>query len=428
MRAEIVPGSRLGGEAKVPGDKSIAHRWLILAATAVGRSELRNMTSALDVRSTAECLDALDVSNVELGPETVVEGTGRRGLREPGGTLNCGNSGTTMRLLSGVLAAAPFRATLVGDESLMKRPMERVAEPLRQMGARIETADGYPPVNITGGDLTGITYRPDVPSAQVKGAVLLAGEAAAGETTVVESVKTRDHTERALGALGAPIRHENGSITISTFDHAGFEGTLPGDVSGAAFLIGAAALTGSSLRIADTGLNPSRTHFLDVLRRMEVRVDRHLLRETVGEPAGDLEIAETSGLKGVTVGPEEFPLLVDDIVMIAVMAAFADGESRVDGLGELRVKESDRLAGLVDGIRGLGGRASNEGDSLIVAGGGLKGGTADARGDHRLAMAFVIGALAAQGTSQVEGVEYAEITFPGFVESLARLGAKVEVR
>ena len=357
----------------------------------------------------------------------MLEGHGRPSLHPPGAPLPCANSGTTMRLLAGVLAAAPFESVLEGDPSLSARPMERVAEPLRAMGADVRTTDGHPPVVVRGGPLRGIDHRTAVPSAQVKGAVLLAGLAADGPTTVREAAPTRDHTERALAALGAPVEVGPGTVTVGAFEHEGFAAAVPGDVSSAAFLVAAAVLAGAGLSIAEVGLNPTRTRFLDVLARMGASVGSRIEREELGEPVGTLEVEAGARLVGTAIGPDELPLVIDEVPVLAIVAAHAAGETRFAGAGELRIKESDRLGGLVDAIRALGGAADLAGDDLLVAGGGLEGGRVDARGDHRMAMALAVSALAARGTVTVEGFEAARVSFPGFERTLRTLGASIEV-
>jgi 3-phosphoshikimate 1-carboxyvinyltransferase len=454
MRIRIAPGGPIGGAAEVPGDKSISHRWLILAATARGPSEITDLPVALDVRSTARCMAALapaarpslegwlaapsdagqaqrSTSN-EARPRPSrsrlhLRAEGRAALEAPVAELDCGNSGTTMRLLAGVLASAPFEAVLTGDESLRARPMERVARPLRAMGATVETTDGHPPIRIRGGRLHGISFRCPVPSAQVKGAVLLAALAAEGETVVLEPAPTRDHTERALAHLGAPIRvPAPGEVHLSAFQHAGFSARVPGDVSSAAFLIAAAALTGGELRVEGVGLNPSRTRFLEVMARMGVRAEPRVLGEELGEPVGEIHVRPSAELVGTTVPAEELPLVIDEVPVLAALAAHARGESRFAGAGELRVKESDRLEGLAAMVRALGGSAAVEGDDLVLAGGGLQGGLADACGDHRMAMAAAVAGLGARAEVEVEGAEVADVSFPGFVETLRALGASIE--
>jgi 3-phosphoshikimate 1-carboxyvinyltransferase len=452
MRIRIVPGSSLAGEVRVPGDKSIAHRWLLLAGTASGPSRLEGLPLSLDVRSTARCLaaiapkvrPALDLwtkqalPTLEGGRSTwnasplngaalrvEVEGEGRRELTSPTSALDCGNSGTTMRLMAGVLAGVPLRAVLTGDESLSIRPMERVARPLREMGAEVTTTDGHAPVTIGGGGLSGIRFEAPVPSAQVKSAVLFAGTAADGITSVVETVPTRDHTERALAALGAPVTIGE-AITIEGYQHRGFRARVPGDPSSAAFLIAAAALTHSGLVIQDVGLNPSRLHFLGVMARMGIHVETAVEREELGEPVGSMVVRPAGDIVPVHVETAEIPLVIDEVPILAVLAAHAAGESSFVGVEELRVKESDRVGALVTGIRGLGGQASDEGDKMVVAGGGLTGGSADPGGDHRMAMSFAVAGLAARGPCEVPGAEAADVSFPGFTRTLATLGAHIE--
>ena len=341
--------------------------------------------------------------------------------------MDCANSGTTMRLLAGVVASAPFETVLQGDPSLTGRPMERVAQPLRAMGAEVRTTDGHAPVAVRGGSLDGIEHRTTVPSAQVKGAVLLAGVAARGETTVLEPAATRDHTERGLAGLGAPVSFEPGRATVQAFQHGGFSAEVPGDVSSAAFLAAAAALSGKALVIGDVGLNPTRTAFLRVLERMGVSLRTTTEREELGEPVGSLEVEPPGVLVGTTVEADELPLVIDEVPTLALLAAHATDQTRFVGAAELRVKESDRLAATVDALRALGGGAEIVGDDLIVGGGGLGGGVVDAHGDHRMAMAAVVSALAATGPVAIDGVEAVGVSFPGFVPAMRALGARIEV-
>ena len=356
----------------------------------------------------------------------MLEAEGRASLERPSAALDCSNSGTTMRLLAGVLASVAFEAVLEGDESLSGRPMERVAEPLRAMGADVRTTGGHPPVTVGGGPLRGIEHRPTAPSAQVKGAVLLAGLSAEGETTVVEPAPTRNHTERILAHLGAPVEAEPGRASVRAFQHDGFGGSVPGDVSSAAFLLAAALITGSPVEVSGVGLNPSRTQYLTVLERMGAAVRGRLEREELGEPVGTLEVESVATLKGTTIAAEELPLVIDEVPVLAAIAAHAGGETRFEGAGELRVKESDRLGALEAAIRALGGEAAIEGEDLILAGGGLRGGRAPATLDHRIAMAIAVAALGASEPTVVDGIDSAEVSFPGFVSSLTALGARIE--
>jgi 3-phosphoshikimate 1-carboxyvinyltransferase len=452
MRARITPGGELRGSTTVPGDKSIAHRWLILAATAQGASRLRGLPASLDVRATAACLAALSPSarpalqgwarraaseaqghgftwdsrdGARRQTQVEINGEGRSRLEEPRAALDCANSGTTLRLLAGVLAAAPFRTVLTGDRSLAARPMERVATPLRAMGADVRTTDGHAPVVVRGGGLRGLRYEVPVPSAQVKSAILLAGCAASDVTTVVEATPTRDHTERALAALGAPIERSDG-ISIRAFQHAGFAGDVPGDVSSAIFLLVAAALTGSSIEVVEVGLNPTRTHALEVLERMGVRTRIRVAEAGMGEPVGQVAVVSTGDLAPTTVCAQELPLMIDEVPALAMLAAHASGPSRFLGAGELRVKESDRLSAIVAIIESLGGEASVDGADLMIAGGGLRGGRTSAGADHRLAMAAAVAGLGARGPVEVDGIEAADISFPGFASTLRGLGARIE--
>ncbi len=455
MRARLKPGATIGGEVRVPGDKSISHRWLLMAATANGASRLAGLPRSLDTRSTVACLaelvpsarpaleawasspsvtgerdgstwnretSTLDLTTLDLRAE------GRGSLQRPASELDCGNSGTTMRLLTGLVSPSPFETVLRGDPSLSARPMERVADPLRRMGADVTTRDGHPPVTVRGSLLHGIRFAPDVPSAQVKGAVLVAALAADGPTTISEPVSTRDHTERLLLALGAPLRTEGLELVLEgPFQHEGFRGTVPGDPSAAAFLLGAAALTGGGVTIAGVGLNPTRLRFLDVLVRMGLEVEVEVEGEELGEPVGMMRIGPSGRLRAVDVGRNELPLVIDEVPLLAALAAHADGPSRFEGAAELRVKESDRLTVLAEGIRALGGVAAEEGDDLVVGGGGLTGGSARSEGDHRIAMAFAVSALAAGGPSEIDAIESASVSFPGFFELLHSLGAHAEV-
>jgi 3-phosphoshikimate 1-carboxyvinyltransferase len=330
-----------------------------------------------------------------------------------------------MRLLAGVLAAAPFPAVLTGDASLSDRPMERVAAPLREMGAEVRTAAGRPPIRIHGGALHGIDVDLAVPSAQVKSAVLLAGVAADGPTRVREPVLSRDHTERALAALGAPVRRDGALVEVGAYQHGGLEGHVPGDISSAAFVVVAAALAGAGVTVERVGLNPTRTRWLDVMRRMGVRVDAVVRERRVGEPVGDLRVDGTGVLRPIDVGPDELPLVIDEVPLLAVLAAYAGGTSRFAGAGELRVKESDRLAGTAAGVRALGGHADDADDDLVVHGDGLRSGTVDSRGDHRLAMAFSVAAFGLRGPVVVDGIEATGVSYPGFLDALRGLGASV---
>jgi 3-phosphoshikimate 1-carboxyvinyltransferase len=450
----IEPGGVVEGAATVPGDKSIAHRWLIFAATAIGTSRLSHLPPALDVRSTASVLGALapkarraldvwarngrpavegvgSTWNADrfpgAGADVEVEGKGREGLVAPAGALMCGNSGTTLRLTMGVLAGCPVTATLTGDASLSARPMERVAAPLRSMGAAVSTTGGHPPVLIRGGLLRAIDHTTERPSAQVKSAVLLAGLAAEGRTSVTEAAPTRDHTERFLEAVGAPVRRVGLTTTVERFQHEAFEATVPGDVSSAAFLIGAALLTGGGLTIDGVGLNPTRLHFIEVLRRMGATIDHATNRDELGEPVGTIRVEPRAQLQGTVIGADEVPLIIDEVPLLAAIAAHAAGETWFHEASELRVKESDRLTEMARGLRGLGGHAVDEGDDLVVAGTGLRGGAVEGSADHRVAMALAVAALGAEAPCVVRGASVADVSFPGFAATIGDLGGRVVV-
>jgi 3-phosphoshikimate 1-carboxyvinyltransferase len=348
-------------------------------------------------------------------------------LTESADALDCGNSGTTMRLLMGLLAAGPGHVRLVGDPSLSRRPMERVAEPLRRMGADIRTTDGRAPVEIRAAGLRGVEETLLLASSQVKSAIILAALRAAGTTTLLQPSQTRDHTERALAHLGASVTIGDGTVTVSASDLPAFHGRLPGDPSSAAFLLVAAAIAGCGLLVRGVGLNPTRTAFLDVLREAGCDVGENVEAEEVGEPVGRIELAPRArDLGPITSVPERFPLLADEIPVLAVLAANATGPSRFAGAGELRLKESDRLGGIVEGLRGLGADADVDDDDLLVGGGGIRGGAVSADGDHRMAMAFAVAATAAREETTIEGMEAADVTFPGFLGALRQLGAKVD--
>ncbi len=423
--ATITPVRRLAGRLHVPGDKSISHRYALLAALADGPTEIANYSLGADCRSTLACLRQLGVV-IEQRPEgsVILLGRGLHALCSPAGPLDAGNSGTTMRLLAGILAAQRFSSTLIGDASLSRRPMRRVMEPLQQMGARFEAAGGHPPLTVHGAPLHAIAYRPAVPSAQVKSAVLLAGLHAQGVTSVTEPAQTRDHTERALRAFGVEARVDGLTVAVAGGQRLAPQSLIvPGDFSSAAFwMVAAAALPGSRVEIEDVGLNPTRTGLIDVLRRFGARVTVQPSVVNAGEPRGTI-IVEGDRAGAIEISPEEVPGLIDELPAIAALAAHG-GEVRVRGAAELRVKESDRIAALVAGFRNLGIDADEHPDGFAVRGGRTgtpSGGVADACGDHRMAMAFAIAALGAARPSVIEGAEVVGISYPGFFETLERL-------
>src|SRR5262245_9132958 len=352
--ATVTPARRLQGRIRVPGDKSISHRYALLAALSKGQSELRNYAPGADCRSTLSCLAALGVDVSTAGDTITLTGRGLLSFRSPAAALDAGNSGTTMRMLTGALAAQPFDAELIGDQSLSRRPMRRVIEPLSQMGASIGATDGHAPLTIHGRPLTPIHYAQTVPSAQVKRAILLAGLHTDGATSVTEPARTRDHTERALAAFGFETRTDGLTTSIrGRQTGAGRSLSVPGDFSSAAFwMVAAAALPGSEVTIEDVGLNPTRTALVGVLRKFGAHVDLRETGSAAGEPIGTI-IVRGDRTGSVHIRPQEVPELIDELPAIAALAAHS-GEVHVDGAAELRVKESDRIAALVAGFRSLG--------------------------------------------------------------------------
>ena len=416
----------LQGRVRVPGDKSISHRLALVAAVAQGTSRISGFSPAGDCAATVDVLRALGVAIEARDGGLEVEGSGWEGLRAPAATLDCRRSGTTMRLTAGVLAGTEVRAILTGDDQLLRRPMERVAEPLRRMGAQVETTDGHGPVTIRGGTLEGITYPLPVPSAQVKSAVLLAGLRAAGETSVVEQTRTRDHTERLLAWLGIPIRTEPRSdgarITVTAASLNAFDASAPGDLSSAAPLLAAAAMvTGSDVIVDGVGVNPTRDAFLRLLGRMGAEVEIEEADGKGPEPEGSVRVMQ-AGLHGVNVEADMISGLIDELPLVAALATAAEGETVVRGAAELRVKESDRIRGTVAGLRALGAEAEELPDGFVVRGGGLlAGGSVDAQEDHRLAMAFAVAALTAKEPVSVTGIGSVDDSFPGFLPTLESL-------
>jgi len=426
--ATVDPARHVRGRLRVPGDKSISHRYALIAALASGASRLTNYSRGADCLSTLACLRALGVDVRDDTDTITVIGRGLGRLSSPSGPLDAGNSGTTMRLMAGVLAGNPFTSILGGDASLSRRPMRRVIEPLGRMGARIDAPGEHPPLTIHGADLHAITHTPNVPSAQVKSAVILAGLHATGTTTVVEPARTRDHTERALLAFGGQVDVDPTGTRVAVAGGQELTGqtlAVPGDFSSAAFwMVAAAACPGSRVEIEDVGLNPTRTDLIGVLRRFGARVDFHQTSVAAGEPSGTI-IVEGDRLGRVEIAPEEVPGLIDELPAIAALAGHG-GEVSVRGARELRVKESDRIAVLVAGFRALGIPADEREDGFVVgeAGKATTGaGQADAHGDHRMAMAFAIAALAGGSPSRILGADSVAISYPGFFETLARLVA-----
>jgi len=418
----IDPATSLRGHIAVPGDKSVSHRSVLLGAIAEGETSVRGFGRSADTESTIAAVRLLGVNVHDDDVDTLrVEGAGLGGLREPVAPIDCGNSGTTFRLLAGILAGQRGHFVLTGDESLTRRPMERIAEPLRLMGASVESTDGTPPLTIAGGELNGIRYELPVASAQVKSAVLLAGLYAAGRTTVVEPLPTRDHTELMLEAAGANVRRQQRRVSVGPAERLRLgEVVVPGDFSAAApFVVAASLLPGSELTIHDVGLNPRRTGLLDVLGRMGARVTIFHRHRSGGEPVGDLEV-RSAELVATSVTADEVPLLVDELPLFAVAAACARGESRVEGARELRVKETDRIETVTSALRALGVRITETEDGFVVRGvpTRFRGGAMDSHGDHRIAMLGAVAGLVSRDGVEVGDWQAVAVSFPGFFELL----------
>lgn len=413
------PAAALQGEIGVPGDKSISHRAIMLAALAEGTSNIDGFLEGEDTRATARIFADMGVRiETPSASRRIVHGVGLHGLRAPGAPLDCGNSGTGMRLLCGVLAGQAFESTLVGDESLSRRPMRRVTEPLAAMGARIGTREGgLPPLRIAGGNrLRGIACTTPVASAQVKSAILLAGLYASGETDVREAHPTRDYTERMLAAFGWPIAFEPGRARLSGGHRLrATDVVVPADFSSAAFfLVAASIVPGSRLLLRAVGLNPRRTGLLHALRLMGADIREHAPREQGGEYVADLEVRHAR-LHGIDVPVELVPDMIDEFPALFIAAAVAEGVTRVRGAAELRVKESDRIAVMAEGLRRLGIAVDETPDGATVHGGSLCGGGIDSHGDHRIAMSFAVAGLVARDAVRIADCANVATSFPSFV-------------
>lgn len=421
------------GSLCVPGDKSISHRALLLGALAEGDTEVRGFLRSADCLATLAALRVLGVEITEAtDAQLVIRGKGPEALREPADALDAGNSGTTLRLLAGLLAGRPFFSILTGDASLRTRPMRRVVDPLTAMGATLLGRAGgqYPPLAIQGRQLSGIAWTSPLASAQVKSAVLLAGLQATGETSVTEPGLSRDHTERMLTAFGVPVRRQGTRVCIPGPSRlrAGSVG-VPGDLSSAAFfLAAAAAFPGGGLHIRDVGVNPTRSGVLEVLEAMGATITRTRERTQAGEPLADLSVQGVQ-LRATKIGAELIPRLLDEIPVLAVAAALAEGETVIAGAAELRVKEVDRLAALSGELAKLGVQVAEQPDGLRILGGRrLRGAVVRSRGDHRMAMALAIAGLFADGETRVEDVACVETSFPGFAAALAEVAPGCGIR
>ncbi len=426
-RLQLHPARHVRGAVPVPGDKSISHRYALFGALASGVTSVSHLAPGADVASTIACLRGLGAVIEPAGPGAVtIHGRGRSGFKAPAAALDAGNSGTTMRLLSGILAGCPFRTAIGGDASLSRRPMRRVIDPLTAMGARIASTDGHAPLVIEGGALSPITWNSPVPSAQVKSAILLAGLTADGTTTVIEPLPTRDHTERAFPAFGLQTvtdasRH---AVSVTGVQHAVAPATplrVPGDPSTAAvWAAAAAALPGSAVELSGVCLNPHRLGFVRALERMGARIAISVDEEIAGEQVGTIRVAHGSHETAV-IEPVEVPGLIDELPVLAARAALGGGLA-VSGAGELRVKESDRISALVAGFRAMGVTADERPDGFVIDGSRQPhGGTADAAADHRLVMAFTLVALGSAGASTVTGADAVAVSYPEFTRDLDRL-------
>jgi 3-phosphoshikimate 1-carboxyvinyltransferase len=421
----VDPCHKLQGVLSLPGDKSISHRLAMLAALADGETQIENFSVSADCHSTLACLRGLGVSvMLRDNNHVLIQGQGLRGLNPPYQILDAGNSGSTIRMLSGLLAGHPFVSTVAGDSSLSKRPMGRIIEPLTRMGARIEAREQkYPPLVIHGDHLNGISYSLPVPSAQVKSAVLLAGLLAQGKTAVHEVIPTRNHTEIALQAFGVNVNVEIGTVSLEggqSLKGGHFE--VPGDPSSAAFWVAAALLVPeSNLTIRSVGLNPTRTYFLEFLQSMGADISRQNVRERNGEKVGDV-IVRRSQLEGGLVEASKVPALIDELPVLAVLGAISRRGLTVQGAQELRVKESDRIRSVVQNLRGLGAQVKEFEDGFEVQGNqSLKGGEIDSYDDHRIAMTFSVAALAAAGPVTIRGADCVRVSYPSFYQVLKEL-------
>ena len=433
----LQPGGSLSGKMRVPGDKSISHRSIMLGALAEGVTEVSGFLQGEDSLNTLRCFRRMGVLIED--PETLgagrvrIHGVGLHGLKQPDGVLWLGNSGTSMRLMSGIIAGQDFDAVMEGDASLSRRPMRRVTEPLALMGAKIDTQDGgRPPLRVHGGSaLQGIRYVMPMASAQVKSCVLLAGLYASGETCVTEPAPTRDHTERMLQGFGYEVRRQAGEGGVSTVClHGGGKLTataidVPADISSAAFFLVAASIApGSDLLLEHVGVNPTRTGVIDILRLMGANIEVLNERVVGGEPVADLRV-RSADLQGIAIPEHLVPLAIDEFPVLFIAAACAQGETLLTGAEELRVKESDRIQVMADGLQALGVDAQPTADGMVIRGGVMSGGEMTTHGDHRIAMSFAVAALRASGEIRIHDCENVNTSFPGFVELASHAGLRI---
>jgi 3-phosphoshikimate 1-carboxyvinyltransferase len=426
MNVVLEPARKFSGRLRVPPDKSITHRAVLLSALANGTSIIHNPLAAEDCLSTAACVEALGCRVEKQQENWRVTGRGLWGFSPPKRALDCGNSGTTMRLVSGIMAAQDFQTTLVGDASLSRRPMKRIAEPLRAMGANLELTEGsHAPLSISGTRaLRPLRWKSAVASAQVKSCVLLAGLHVHGETNFEEPSLSRDHSERMLQAAGARLRRGAADVSvIGPAELRPMEWKVPGDISSAAFfIVGALLVDGAKLELESVNLNPTRTGLLDVLKNMGASIDIRDQRDEGGEPVGTISVRGRAALRATAIDETIAPRLIDEVPILAVAATQAEGVTRFGGIGELRVKESDRIAALAKNLRMLGANVAEEKDALIITGPTpLKGAAVESYDDHRIAMSMAIAGLVASGQTRIDGSECVSISFPSFWSMLKHL-------
>ncbi len=416
---------KLSGQVTVPGDKSISHRSVMFGSIAEGLTEIHGFLQGADCLSTISCFSNMGISIENQGDTVLVHGKGLHGLTAPAGILDCGNSGTTTRLISGILSAQNFDVTLTGDESIQKRPMKRIMRPLSQMGAKIESVRGNDcaPLHITGSPLHGISYQSPVASAQVKSSILLAGLYADGETRITEPYVSRNHSELMLRSFGADVRTEGTTAILTPVRELyGQKLLVPGDISSAAFFIAAALIVpGSEVLIKNVGINPTRDGILRVCRSMNADITLLNRKEGGGEPTADL-LVRSSALKGTVIEGEVIPTLIDELPVIAAMACFAEGTTMIRDAAELKVKESNRIAVMTESLTAMGADVTETGDGMIIRGGKpLHGAVIDSKKDHRIAMTFAVTALAADGETEILDADCVNISYPGFYGDLEML-------
>jgi len=428
LEVAIKPVGALRGSVQVPGDKSISHRAVMLGALASGETEIENFLFGEDCLSTVRVVQSLGVEVSMTKDRVVVRGAGLHALREPEDVLDAGNSGTTMRLMTGILAGCPFLSVITGDASLRRRPMQRVIQPLAAMGARIAARGGniYAPMAITGGNLCATTYSSPVASAQVKSAVLLAGLFADGPTTVIEPVRSRDHTERLLSYFGARVEVEENQVTVwGRPELQGHKVIVPGDISSAVFfLVAGATVPGSDLLLHNVGINPTRAGALQVLMAMGADITILNKRQVNGEPVADIQV-RSSRLQGTTISGAIIPYLIDELPALAVAAALAEGETVVRDAAELRVKESDRITAVVNLLGQMGVDITGQDDGFVIRGGrAMQGVKYDSCGDHRMAMSAAVAGINASGITHIKSAECVKISFPDFFDTLNSLSVQ----